>query len=285
MLNNINVTSHQSRPKFLIATTSVDLSMPLLVQAAQGQGIDVVTVSFEDSLEAVESSLMGNNFELIYIRDPFNTGTYDDAHIKAVMELITASQPQSYYVDGTKTYADLLFEDKHAQYQQLTEFMPKTEILTDTNQFIEGRHIIKKRISSRGRGVHFASEQHMYNGDYIVQPYLPIAEEYRAVVVRGRVLPEAILRRSKTPEHPIKGIKSVKIPSECSRFVSQISSKLPEFDLVGMDIMRTKDGKMYLLEANRSCQFNVYTRLTGVDVAGELVQALQERAQNIANLT
>ena len=263
-----DVAEHPKR--LLVVTTPADLSLELLVGAAASLGMQAKVIFFGESAQDPARQ----RFDIVYVRDPFNTRNYDLYSIQQLLEMLARTQSDAYFVDHTKTWQDVLFEDKWLQYKRLGQFMPATEILAERTQFEPGRNIIKERLASRSRGLHFNLEDRMLDGNFIVQPLLHLEREYRVFVVRGQVLDVASLRSSKTPEQKLRTLKVVDIPADVRNFAERVSKELPEFDLLGLDIAELPDGQLVLIEANRSCQFKKFAELSGINPAAELLGAI-----------
>ena len=51
------------------------------------------------------------------------------------------------------------------------------------------------------------------------------------------------------------------------QFATSIAKKAPTLDMIGLDIARTTDGKLFLMEVNRSPGFGAFEMLTGDNLA------------------
>ena len=62
--------------------------------------------------------------------------------------------------------------------------------------------------------------------------------------------------------------------SEKEESLALAAAKMFSLDYVGVDIMRDGYGNSYILEVNRSCQFEGFEKATGVNVAEKIIKFL-----------
>lgn len=258
----------------LLVTTQSDTSAPLFMSKDTARSITSITAYYDQDHLSLEAVIKDRTFDFVYFRDPFNGANYNIEAIDAIIKTVLTMQPHARYVDQAKTLDDMLFEDKLIQYKIFEDFMPRTELLLNKSQFETGKNIIKKRISARARDIAFEFNTKYLGGDYIVQPLLDIRQEYRVYCMSGAVIAEATTRSSKTPDTKVKIQAEIRLPVAVMDFAEKISGQLAKYDLVGLDIVVTKDGQLFLIEANRSCQFMAFARLTGINLAKKLAENL-----------
>ena len=58
------------------------------------------------------------------------------------------------------------------------------------------------------------------------------------------------------------------------RVLAEKVAKVCELDYCGVDIMKDKAGRSYVLEVNRQCQFKGFEESTGVNVAQKVVEMI-----------
>lgn len=145
--------------------------------------------------------------------------------------------------------------------------------------------VIKKRISSRGKG-NFLIKNHgefvnffkKHNRkDYIVQEYKKAEGDYRILILKNKIL-GTVSRRvkfNKDTTIKVKIKKSYnKIPWQATKSALKIA-KILEVDFVGIDVLLSQ-GKHYFLEANLAPQFKGFTKVTGINVAKKIVAFLNK---------
>lgn len=253
--------------KILIVTTNKDSSLPNLRAAALRMDFQVEAVYYDDPLNELTLVAENTQFDYVYFRDPFNVGTFATDVIRRAVAKIYQLQPTAQYIDNTKTYDDILIEDKWLQYQRLSQFMPHTELLLAAEQFKDGRHIAKERLSSRARGIVFTKAAIKPSADYVIQELQDVQCEYRVYGVHDRIVPMAALRSSKTADSKVKLTSVERLPDHLQNFAETVYHQLPELQLIGLDIIETVSGQVYLIEVNRSCQFSRYQQESGTNVA------------------
>ena len=148
--------------------------------------------------------------------------------------------------------------------------MPNT-VLLQQGMDVEGM-IIKERISSRARGIHFempkveASEMR----NYVVQPRLPITTEYRVYAIGNTILSKATVKTTKSESSKVKVKEAISTPDSLCEYAKAVIALTPKIDLLGLDICQLTDDSYTLLEANKSPQFLRYSQLTEINLFEEL---------------
>ena len=254
--------------ELLIVTTGKDVSMKHLISAARSVGIKAQIALYGDVTKP------NYNHDIVYFRDPFNQNDYNHDQIKQTVKSIIDSSAQSIFVDNCRHFDDLLIEDKWRQYQLLAEFMPPTEILKGNDKFIDGQHIAKDRLSSRGRGMVFHKKDINSRRSYIIQLILKITSEYRVFGVNGEIIAKAAVRSSKTVQSKVKMLRVDNISTELLEFSRKIYQRLPQLQLVGFDIAVLESGEQILLEINRSPQFSRYNEMMDINLVNKLMKGL-----------
>lgn len=250
--------------RWLIVTTESDLSIPYFSENMAH--VDVVVYG---------SPLpIASEYEVVYFRDPFNSGSYDKKTIQDTVEKVVARYPKAYFVDGIKSYDDLLIEDKWRQYEKLEAFMPSTSLLKNKND-LHGKKIAKKRISARGRDIAFIPED--IDGEvseYILQDRLNIIREYRIFSIGSKILPIVAVKSPKTPTARVKVQAEISTPAPLKAFTRKILTELPEYDFLGFDIAETEAGYV-LIEVNRSPQFKRYNEIGKMNIALDVIRHVE----------
>lgn len=251
----------------------------------------VIAVSYDSSLDLLESfadiivldkEAVPNNipfYETLYIRSHFGQATtlpqVFHSEIEDIVRRARNANPGIKFIDNTSTVEQILtIEDKWHQYEIFNEFMPKTQLLTD-ELGINGfeRPVFKNRLSSHGNGVTWNREE-VTNpiNDWLVQESLDITEELRIYIIRGEVYKTAAIRQSKTSNQSTQAVDTRELIQEEIDFSLKVAQKAHNMDIIGLDIARTSDGKLYLMEANRSPGFGVFNKLTSVNLAAILYE-------------
>lgn len=213
-------------------------------------------------------------YETLYIRSHFGHPSTLPQVFRSEIEHIVQSakyeNPDIKFIDNTDTVDKVLdAEDKWNQYKIFSNFMPKTRLLNDNLNVLGFVHpVFKNRLSSRGNGVTWnAEETTSPREDWLIQESLDINEELRVYVIKGDVYPVGVIRQSKTMDQNTQAIDSRSLTQDEMDFSLQISKQAPNLDIIGLDIARTSDGKLYLMEVNRSPGFGKFADLTGTNLA------------------
>ena len=131
-----------SKHNSFILTTKSDQSLGFFVSK------NTTIAYFEDTDAVLKNLLHAQVFDVVYIRDPFNTGDYSLDNISRKIALVRTLQPHARHVDNVTSLEDVLFEDKWKQYEMLGQFMAPTILASDV-VFVEGKNIAKKRVFAR----------------------------------------------------------------------------------------------------------------------------------------
>ncbi len=256
--------------KLLIVTTKEERSTELLMVPTYETDVEFYT---EELLNRV-TELTG--YDLVYFRDPF-TDKYDLTTIGAIVDNIRKLNPETYFIDNIASLEDFLIEDKWKQYELFKDLMPKTELVDDFSLLDFDKQFVKKKISARARGIIFSHDQINSSDapeDYIAQEKINIVEEIRVITVKGEILNIGVKKTSKTDSTKVKVTDSVILTKDIKEIARCTMNLLPTLDLTGIDIARTDEGELILIEVNRSPQFLSSTKFTGENPFKLLVDKL-----------
>lgn len=252
--------------KNLVVAVSPDSSLELLKSHADILVLDKDLVKISDT-----------HYDTVYIRSHFSQPSTLPQNFRREIDVIVqrvkrANQKVRFIDDMDNVDAIVAFEDKRQQYKAFSEFMPRTERLsasTDISSFM--RPIYKNRLSSRGSGVTWDKKSTVDSmEDWIVQETLHIRDELRVYIVNGEVYPVGAVKQSMTEENRAQSLDSRALTQDEIDFSSGIIRRSPNLDMVGIDMARTIDGKLSLMEVNRSPGFAKFCELTGVNLANKL---------------
>lgn len=268
------------QPRMLIVSTDDDPSLSLFETEEAKSLISPDFYSY-----ANKDELKNKDYQFVYFRDPFNSSNVSISTAKQTTTKIIDQIPDAYFVDNIRSFNEMFIEDKFEQYKLFAELMPKTEILSSIKNLedsIYQTHIIKKRISSRARDIILSSNDLSASAtanNYIIQPKLEIKTEYRVYMVGGEIILPLAIKSSKKINQKVKltGVTNAITP-EIKSICHKVFTKL-NFDLMGLDIACADNGT-YLLEINRSCQFDGFLRESNLNLALKLNQFLVPKLNN-----
>jgi len=115
--------------------------------------------------------------------------------------------------------------------------------------------------------------------DYIMREFIDHSEQARLVVLGNKVIASKENRKNSDDFRLNKNIKELpkKYPSEIEKTaIAAVNSLKWEFG--GVDILIDNKGKHYIAEVNLPCNFARTQLLTGIDIAGMLVDYLIKKA-------
>lgn len=254
--------------KNLVLAVSPDSSLELLKQHA-----DILI------LDKDFAKIIDTHYDTVYIRSHFSQpSTLPQKFRKEIDDVIQRTEEINQkvkFIDGMDNVdAIVAFEDKWQQYKTYGKFMPRTEVLnsnTDISSF--ERPIYKNRLSSRGSGVTWDKQNTVDSIDnWIVQESLDIREELRVYIILGKAYPVGAVKQSMTEESRAQAVDSRDLTQEEIDFSVRIIQQSPNLDIAGIDAARTRDGKLALIEVNRSPGFARFYELTGINLADKLYE-------------
>ena len=250
----------------LVIAVSPDSSLELLRAFA-----DIIVLDKEQLPSKV------GHYDTVYIRSHFSQpSTLPQVYRTEIETLVRQAKevnPEVVFVDGMDTVdAIVKFEDKWSQYEIFGKYMPRTARYNegdDVSDFI--RPVFKARLSSRGQGVTWnQGEATSESATWIVQETLDIQEELRIFVIHGKAFPLGAIRQSMTAESTAAIMNSRELTRDEIEFAKKVVGAFPSLDIVGLDVARTIDGQLKIMEVNRSPGFAKFYALTSINLANEL---------------
>lgn len=246
----------------------------------------VITVSPESSIELLKDfadvivldkePLQSNipHYETLYIRSHFGQDAtlpqVFSKEIEDIVERAKAENPNIKFIDGTDTIEKILSaEDKWLQYESFGALMPRTILFDRKEEVLDFiRPVFKNRFSSRGNGVTWEMKNVTDpTSSWIVQESLDISEELRAYIIYGQVYPICAIRQSKNLNQNTQAFDSRNLIEDEIVFSKKVAECAAGMDIIGIDIARAIDGRLYLMEVNRSPGFGKFRELTGINLA------------------
>lgn len=261
--------------KLLFVTTRTDISAQLF----DNSKLEATQITYDADAVRLQNALK-QSYDFVYFRDPFNDTSLNVPYVQKVIEQGVQACQGAYFVDGVMHYDDMLFEDKWLQYQRFSDFMPQTELLHSFAQAGDHTQFIKKRISSRSKGIVFSIEDFEPGAvpeDYIVQPRLNIEVEYRVFVIGGKVVLPLETKRNKTEVQTTRVTGLEKSSNEQISSICQQVYVETQYDFMGLDVAKVH-GSYVLLEVNRSPQCKGYLRAGGPNLVALLYEYLSNPA-------
>jgi hypothetical protein len=252
--------------KNLVIAVSPDSSLELLRLFADVVVLDKGLLKYSDK-----------SYDTVYIRSHFGQQSTLPQNFRSEIDSLVQQardkNPKVKFIDDMDTVDTIVaFEDKWLQYQTFGKFMPRTELYDEnleTSSFV--RPVYKNRLSSRGSGVTWNREQIVESpGDWMVQESLEIQEELRVYIILGEVYPIGVVKQSMTEGKKAQGLNSRALTQDEIKFSVNLIKQAPGLDIVGIDIARTSDRELKLMEVNRSPGFAKFYELTGFNLADKL---------------
>ena len=117
-------------------------------------------------------------------------------------------------------------------------------------------------------------------GMFLWQKCLPTRWDLRIIVLDGKAI--GAMKRSAVGDEfrsnfSLGGEVEHWDLSESDREIAEKVAKVCELDYCGVDIMKDDEGKSYVLEVNRQCQFQGFEKSTGINVARLVVEMFLKR--------
>lgn len=249
----------------------------------------VISVTPDSSLELLaeytdviilDKGLINNThefYDMVYIRSHFGQQSTLPQNfrneIDRIVRQVKDRNPNVKFIDNMDNVDAIVdFEDKWHQYKIFSEFIPTTRLCDEafhSTDFV--RPVYKHRLSSRGSGVTWDRIKVIEPlTDWIMQESIDIQEELRVYIILGQVYPIGAVKRSMTEGNKAEGVNARTLTNDEVTFSLNLIKKAPDLDIVGIDIARAADGKLSLMEVNRSPGFAKFYELTGFNLADKL---------------
>ncbi|MFZ6022608.1 MAG: ATP-grasp domain-containing protein [Patescibacteria group bacterium] len=120
-------------------------------------------------------------------------------------------------------------------------------------------------------------------GRFYIQEFLPLAADYRVLVVADQVV-GAMLRIPKKGDFRANfSLGGTVQPAELTDELKDLAAKAAKAtncNFGGVDVVYTKEGKPYLLEVNRTPGFQGFTQAHGINVAKMFVDYIEKLQHN-----
>jgi hypothetical protein len=278
-----------------ICTTNKDLSRESFCSAAEKRSVSC-KILYYDTLSLLNGKLAYNSRPLqiasedrIILRWPWdaeNTNIDYNVVLQAVLQQY--GDQVLYDTSCLKQYSPF-YEDKlfqNLQFNQLGIPTPVTyyaQTISELKSLLTGFPIIqKKRISSRSLGNYVVRSieelQKNLNDetikDFIFQEYLDLATDYRILIFKGTVLGTVGRNVRVNEEQKVRVKVTDQIFDVKPEILETAKRAVAAFgaDFSGVDVITDTSGNWYLAEVNLSPQFGAFERITGIDVAGMIIE-------------
>lgn len=149
--------------------------------------------------------------------------------------------------------------------------------------------IIKPLFGSQGKGVRLVEDQQHWplpgdcfvDGVYYLQDYIDTGDfnhDYRAFVIANEVV--AVMQRSGRGwlNNVAQGAKCKQVNDQAINALAIQAAQALQADYCGVDIIRDKRGQLWVLEVNSIPAWQALSRVTSVNIAHVLVNALLRKA-------
>jgi len=130
----------------------------------------------------------------------------------------------------------------------------------------------------------FFSHEKYARSALLLQSYIEVEKEYRVMVLDGGCLGmvEKIAAAGQIARNAARGGQFIAArDEEVEAFTLRNTSRK---GILGADVIRDTDGKLYLLEANRAPQWHSFERVTGINVASCIVERAWQRIYHPGNI-
>jgi len=161
---------------------------------------------------------------------------------------------------------------------------PKTIHASKTRMIEKFPVIVKRRVSSRGKGNYVINSQKELNNffqkrnpsDYLIQEYIDLKTDLRILILKNNILgavERKIIHKSNNQIGVIADKKYTRLSTKVKKDALKIAKKL-KADFVGIDLGISKSGKYYFIEINLAPQFSFFSKVTGINVAKKIIKLL-----------
>ena len=150
----------------------------------------------------------------------------------------------------------------------------KFPMITKHDRGYQGKSV--RKFDNKAQAIKFVDKINEKNlGMFLWQEYLPLKWDLRVIVLGGKVL--GAMRRTAVGEefrsnYSLGGSVERWELSREEEALAIRAAGAARLDYVGVDIMKDDEGRSYILEVNRQCQFAGFEKATGINVARAVVK-------------
>lgn len=143
---------------------------------------------------------------------------------------------------------------------------------------VRGNHGNGMRMIRNVNDLSDASRTHNYDKPIFFQQYLNIEAEYRVICFNKEILNFA-KKKVNAEAHPFNGRAFIRLVGNLKNDITTYIAQHAKNGLVGIDICRCNDGRVYILEQNRAPEFEHIDRTTRRNTAQLIVEAMLRHEQ------
>jgi hypothetical protein len=278
-------------------TSEADHSIKLVEQELRKRSISYDLYGFKTvsirptGMFVCGKKLIVKKSDRIFMRSPFNAPYYTRDYAAIARHMVQEYYDSivfdrevyikhlPYYED--KLYQALLYDRLSVPTPRIWYFSEKRQIVWETLVY---PIVLKKRISSRSRGNYLITSKNELEErirsirlhDYLLQEYIEAESDIRLNVLKGKVL-YAMKRNMHVREHNRLAVQGVvplkKPPSELVSYALTITKAMGA-DFAGIDFLKSKKGRYFVIESNLSPQFHRAGDIMPIKTAQLLVDAI-----------
>jgi hypothetical protein len=278
-----------------ICTTNKDLSRESFCSAAEKRNVPC-NILFYDTLSILNGRLAHESRPLqiapedrIILRWPWDAENTEVEYNVLLQAMLQQYGEQVLYDTTCLRQYSPFYEDKlfqNLQFNRMSIPTPVTyyaQTILELQSLLPGFPVIqKKRISSRSLGNYVVrSVEELQKNlrdttvkDMIFQEYLDLAADYRILIFKNTILGTVGRTVRVNEEQKVR----VKVADQITNMKPEILETAKRAaaafgaDFAGVDVITDTSGNWYLVEVNLSPQFSAFERITGIDVAGIIIE-------------
>lgn len=275
--------------KIFILTVNDDISASSLEKKSKLRGYDVEVLYYNELIKHAtpipKLNLNPDGYNYLIPRYPYFANNVNSSFV-SLLKVILENYNFSGILDEEimRNSNFLEYDDKLYQSSIFSKLKLPYPSLYSVNTLNDEHFpiIAKKRFASRGKGNFILKnslelEVFIQNNvvyEYIFCKFLDVIEDYRVVILKNSLV--GVMSRSirhKGNRVLVKSDKLVDLPghviNECIKLTTEIGC-----DLCGIDVVKTTNNEYFYIEYNLSCQFAGFSRVTGIDVASQIINSL-----------
>jgi len=261
--------------KLIMLTTAKDFSAKLIAEEAKKISLDYCIIFYKN----IKKKIHIKKESKIILRDPYQGGDYSRKMKQILSKYYSQVILDKKCFRKFSQYEDKLFQVKFFQKNKVS--VPP---IFSAKKIYACPIVIKKRISSRGKGNWLIESQEEQDSffkknqlkDYIIQKFEKPEKDFRILILNNKIL-GIVSRRIKYKRDKTIKVKVLKgkarLPQKIKTESLRLAQKLGA-DFVGIDVIYSKK-KYYFIEANLAPQFKGFARATGINVAKKIINIVK----------
>jgi ribosomal protein S6--L-glutamate ligase len=273
---------------------------PLFMEAADKLGIKLVIkflnelfITFDQDQHQIflgEENL--KDFDLVFFR---TVGNFTE-HEALISQF--CAQHQIPVVDQAFQHQQTWIDRKSFEYQRLhfhnlpiiDSVLVTSKTYSKIKEKIQFPVVVKTTYGSKGAGVYKCNSSaeieeilNQVQNPLLIQKYIENDGDIRVFIIGNHI--QGAIKRKSSNQHEFRnnvslgGTAEIYNLTETEAKLALDAAQALEFDIAGVDLIQSHDGKTFIMEVNRGPEFNGFMATTKIDIPYKILEFLQSKCK------